>query len=166
MPRLLRRPTLILAFLGLLTMGAVACAVPPADVGAGANPSELSLLVQTNQQRANSGIGPLTWCPSLGRSATAHAGDQAARNTMTHTGSDGSDIAVRAVRNGYNNWTALAENVAAGYNSESEVLYGWMTSPGHRANILNPAFTHVGSGFAITGGTRYWTQDFGRSGSC
>ena len=40
-----------------------------------------------------------------------------------------------------------------------------MASPGHRANILNPAFTHVGSGWAIGFGVRFWTQDFGRDGS-
>lgn len=39
---------------------------------------------------------------------------------------------------------------------------GWMNSPGHRANIHKPAFTHIGVGFAGGGpsGT-YWTQLFG-----
>ena len=46
--------------------------------------------------------------------------------------------------------------------SPAEVVEGWMNSPGHRANILKPAFTHIGVGFAGGGpaGT-YWTQLFG-----
>jgi len=42
-----------------------------------------------------------------------------------------------------------------------------MNSAGHRANLLNASFTHVGVGqVAGSGGTPYWTQDFGRSGRC
>ena len=86
---------------------------------------------------------------------------------MSHTGSDGSDMVARAENAGYRNWTAVGENVAYGYDSETAVLTGWMNSPGHRANILNPAYTHVGSASAVGGsGTRYWSQDFGRGGTC
>ncbi len=125
------------------------------------------MLAQVNAQRANAGAVSLVWCPSLGRAAAAHSADQAARNLMTHTGSDGSDNVVRDERNGYRSWTALGENVAAGYPSEAAVLAAWMASPGHRANILNPAFTHMGSEVVTAGnGTQYWTQDFGRGGTC
>jgi uncharacterized protein YkwD len=160
MHRLLRRPTFILFLLAVLAIGAMACGPPP-------QASESSLLAQVNVQRANAGAPPLRWCAALGRSAAAHSADQAARNTMTHTGSDGSDVAIRVDRNGYRGWAALGENVAAGYNSEAAVLTAWMNSAGHRANILSPGFTHVGSGSVTSGnGTRYWTQDFGRTGSC
>lgn len=40
-----------------------------------------------------------------------------------------------------------------------------MDSPGHRANILKPDFTHIGIG--LRGGgemATYWTQLFGASG--
>lgn len=160
MHRLLRRPTLILAFLAVLAVGAMGCA-PQAKT------NELSLLEQVNAQRANSGVPPLAWCAALGRSASAHSADQAARNTMTHVGSDGSDLETRVARANYRDWSALGENVADGYATESDVLNGWMSSAGHRANILSSGFTHVGSGVATgAGGTRYWTQDFGHSGSC
>lgn len=165
MHRLLRRPTLILALLALLAVGAMGCTAQ--GRAAGPKAYELSLLVQVNAQRANSGVPPLAWCAALGRSATAHSNDQAAHNTMSHVGSDGSDLGTRVLRAGYRGWTALGENIAAGYASESAVLYAWMNSPGHAANILSPNYTHMGSGIAASAnGTRYWTQDFGRSGTC
>src|SRR4051795_9632874 len=40
----------------------------------------------------------------------------------------------------------------------------WMASPGHRANILNPSFTHIGIGVGYNPNSQwkyYWTQDFG-----
>ena len=39
-------------------------------------------------------------------------------------------------------------------------MTAWMDSPGHRANILNCAFTEVGIGRADTGDGPYWTQNF------
>ncbi len=54
------------------------------------------------------------------------------------------------------------DELACGQRSPADVVEGWMNSPGHRANILSPVFTHIGIGFA--GGGRagtYWTQLFG-----
>jgi hypothetical protein len=56
------------------------------------------------------------------------------------------------------------ENIAAAYPDPQAVVRAWMASPGHRANILNPAFTHLGIGAAVNPGSRwgyYWTLDFG-----
>jgi uncharacterized protein YkwD len=50
-----------------------------------------------------------------------------------------------------------AENIAMGYNSVESVVRGWMKSPGHRANILNPKHTKIGVGFY----KNYWCQQFG-----
>ena len=86
---------------------------------------------------------------------------------MTHTGSDGSGLGLRADRAGYLGWTALGENVAMGYPSVDAVMAGWMGSSGHRANLLSTSYVHVGFGLAnATNGSPYWTQDFGRSGTC
>ena len=58
----------------------------------------------------------------------------------------------------------LAENIAMGYSSPEQVMSGWMSSPGHRANILNGSYTHIGVGVCDGCGT-HWTQNFGtRSG--
>lgn len=125
------------------------------------------MLVRLNAERAAVGRGGLVACGTLRSAAAAHSADQAAHNNMTHIGSDGSTLANRATRSGYQGWTALGENVAYGYTTVESVMAGWMSSPGHRANILNENFTHVGVGLAYsTGGTPYWTQVFGRGGTC
>jgi uncharacterized protein YkwD len=94
----------------------------------------------------------------LNTAAAVHSADQAARNQMTHTGSDGSNAGDRISAAGYQAGT-WGENVAAGYTSASSVVAGWMGSSGHRANILNPAFTQIGVASATAAdGTRYWTM--------
>lgn len=45
----------------------------------------------------------------------------------------------------------MAEHIAAGQHTAAEVVTGWMNSPGHRANILNPAVRHVGVGLTAAG---------------
>lgn len=125
------------------------------------------MLANVNGQRAAVGVAPLSWCGTLAWAAQAHSADQATRSTMSHTGGDGSDLATRANRSGYLGWSTLGENVAYGYRSVSAVMAGWMGSAGHRANLLNGSYTHVGFGLALSaGGTLYWTQDFGAAGSC
>ena len=86
--------------------------------------------------------------------------DQAARNLMSHTGSDGSNAATRLDRQGYA-WQAWGENVAMGYRDAPSVMQGWMGSDGHRRNILSRTVTQIGVGLAYaTDGTPYWTQVF------
>lgn len=53
-------------------------------------------------------------------------------------------------------YQSAGENIAFGYGSPEAVVNGWMNSPGHRANILNESFTHLGVGFS----NYYWTQMF------
>ena len=78
-------------------------------------------------------------------------------DAMSHTGSDGSDLRQRATRQGYL-WSRLGENVAYGYTTPAGVVTGWLGSPGHCANIMNPDFTELGVGLHGT----FWTQLFGR----
>jgi len=167
MHRLLRRPTLIVATLALLAFGAAGCAQRSSAGGGGASPVSRDLLAQVNAQRNAAGVPGLYWCPPLEHSAQGHSDDQAIHNAMSHTGSDGSDVAQRDEGAGYNGWTAIGENVAYGARSASEVMALWMNSPDHRANILSGAYTHFGGGIGwAADGTTYWTQDFGASGSC
>jgi uncharacterized protein YkwD len=95
---------------------------------------------------------------ALEQAALAHSLDQAQMGQMSHTGSDGSDAGIRISRTGlsFGTW---GENVAAGYGSAGSVVEGWMNSPGHRANILNAAFTQIGVAVAYgADGTPYWTM--------
>ena len=80
---------------------------------------------------------------------------------LGHTGSDGSSAGDRIDRVGYA-WRSFAENAATGQYSPAEVVEGWMNSPGHRANILNPKLEEIGIGFSLdTNGSTYWIQKFG-----
>ena len=81
-----------------------------------------------------------------------HADDQAIHNAMSHIGSDGSVLSQRVERAGYFWWSTIGENVAANWPSGAAVMAAWMNSPGHRANILSPTFTHFGAG--VGGGER------------
>lgn len=112
----------------------------------------------TNQRRAEAGLAPVSSNNLLMQAAASHSADQASRSTMTHTGSNGSDAGQRISALGYS-WGTWGENVAAGYGSASSVMDGWMNSSGHRANILNPAFTEIGVASAASAdGTLYWTM--------
>ena len=73
---------------------------------------------------------------------------------MTHTGANGSNGGQRITAAGFR-WSAWAENLAVGQTSSTAVFNAWRNSAGHRANMLNPAFTHLGVGLAYGNG-RYW----------
>ena len=64
-------------------------------------------------------------------------------NFFDHGGSNGSTLGSRVAATGYVA-SALGENIAAGYGTVTNVMTGWMNSPGHCANIMNPAFTQIG----------------------
>jgi uncharacterized protein YkwD len=146
---------------------ALASCTPPVSGGAPGFAPGGSLLASVNAQRAAAGVPPLAACPALDRAAQAHSQDQAAHRQMSHVGSDGSSYLDRAARAGYRGWNALGENVAAGYPTVPSVMDGWMHSSGHRENILSRSYTHLGQGYALSSnGTAYWTEDFGRGGTC
>lgn len=115
-----------------------------------------------NEERAQEGLDPLDVDLRLVEMAQAHSEDMAATATLSHTGSDGSTPADRAVAAGFP-YSNLGENVAAGQPDAAEVVSDWMGSVGHRANILGP-FTHVGCGLAYASSgpyLMYWTANFG-----
>lgn len=120
------------------------------------------LVAQVNQQRAARGLAPLSLSPQLTQSAEGHSADQARRGTMSHTGSNGSNVYQRVTATGYfpNAW---GENVAAGQPDVSSVMGAWMASASHRANILSGNFTEIGvAGVTSANGTIYWTMDLAR----
>src|SRR5262249_25809617 len=81
--------------------------------------------------------------------------DMARRRRMSHRGRDGSTPFRRMERSGYR-YLRAGENVARGQTGVDEVMSGWMSSPGHRRNILGK-FTEIGAGYATdAGGTPYW----------
>ncbi|MGW7469411.1 CAP domain-containing protein [Streptomyces xantholiticus] len=111
-----------------------------------------------NSERSKAGCSPVTLNAKLTKAAQDHSKDMAAHRNMSHTGSDGSDPGDRITRAGYS-WSTYGENVAYGYATPESVMAGWMSSPGHKRNILNCEFKEIGVGLAQP--DNYWTQDFG-----
>lgn len=108
--------------------------------------------------------GPLAWNPLLGRAALVHSTDMAQKHYFNHKQPDGTLPADRATAAGYR-WVRVGENIASGQRSAEEAVASWLDSPGHCANIMNPAFTEMGAAYAINpqnrNRTAYWTQVFG-----
>ncbi|MFG1913656.1 CAP domain-containing protein [Micromonospora sp. NPDC048898] len=111
-----------------------------------------------NAERAKAGCGALSIDDKLMTAAQKHSQDQADHKNMSHTGSDGSNAGARLDRVGYA-WRTYGENVAWNQQTPAAVMDAWMNSSGHRANILNCAFTEIGVGIASSNGP-YWTQVF------
>ena len=105
---------------------------------------------------------PLRISSALTDAAEEHAGDMARKKFFEHRGSDGSEPKDRVQRAGYRH-RLTGENIALGPQSAEEAVAGWLDSPGHCANIMEPRFQDIGIGLA-TGRKRgqvYWVQEFG-----
>lgn len=85
---------------------------------------------------------PVGWDDRLEAAAERHSNDMATHNFFSHTGSDGSSVAMRVDAADYA-WSAVGENIAAGQRNVREAVDGWVTSPGHCRNLMNPAFESV-----------------------
>ncbi|HTM92072.1 MAG TPA: CAP domain-containing protein, partial [Flavisolibacter sp.] len=77
----------------------------------------------------------LTWNDQLEKAAYLHVNDLYQKKYFSHTGSDGSGSGERINAVGYS-WKFYGENIAAGYQTEKEVISGWLSSSGHCANIM------------------------------
>jgi uncharacterized protein YkwD len=101
----------------------------------------------------------------LHQAASAHSQDMVSRSFFSHTGSNGSSPGQRVTATGYV-WTAVGENIAAGYGSVAAAVDGWAASPGHCANLMNPNFTQLGiacvPGAAGSPYRTYWTMKLAR----
>jgi len=106
----------------------------------------------------------LTWSCGLSKVALGHSTDMATHNFFSHTGSDGLTVGQRVSNAGYR-WSAVGENIAAGYADVTKVMDGWLKSAGHCANIMNRNYTQLGAASYRSSGSSYgiyWTQVFAR----
>lgn len=113
-----------------------------------------------NGLRTEQGLGRVTPSPRLEDAAMAHAMDMANNDFFGHTGSDGSGVGVRVRSAGYG-WCAVAENIAQGQGSLTEVLGAWANSPPHRKNMLLPDITDYG---LVRAPGDIWVLVLGRDG--
>jgi len=147
----------------------VPLAPPAAADGATVSQRVLALV---NEARADSrrcgwkkfkAAPPLVLSETLGRAARVQADDMARHGSLSHSGSDGSTPAERATRAGYR-WKLVGENIAAGQPSPEQVVAEWLESPGHCANIMDPAYAEMGVAFEYVAQSEkgvYWSQVFG-----
>lgn len=131
-----------------------------------------ALLAQVNAARAKprmcgrqrfAAARPLAWNASLGAAAQGHSKAMAYGNYFAHRDPDGDTPADRARAAGYRG-RQIGENIAAGQGSPNKAMAGWLASPGHCANLMNPMFTQVGAGYATEARSDegvYWTMLFG-----
>lgn len=123
------------------------------------------VVVLVNDERARAGCGPVRQSLQLASASQRHSSDMASHDFFSHTGSDQSSPSSRAMAVGY--FSPIGENIAAGQSTPESVFAAWMSSPGHRANILNCSYKSMGVSYTYdpddTFGPyrHYWTQDFG-----
>jgi uncharacterized protein YkwD len=90
----------------------------------------------------------------------------AEKNYFEHTSLDGRSFVDRIRATDYSG-SAAGENIASGFRTAQDTLQGWLKSPGHCVNLMDPDFDHMGLGFAermepkYTLSITYWVQDFG-----
>jgi uncharacterized protein YkwD len=129
-------------------------------VGQGGRPNlgEQYLLSAANQERVALGVAPLTWSPELAEAALQHARVMASQEDISHQFPGEPGLQNRIQGAGLDP-EAIAENVAFA-PSLLRIHSGWMNSPGHRANLLNPAYTILGVAVIVRGREIYAVEDF------
>ena len=112
---------------------------------------EETLLDLNNLFRRRQGPPPLAWDRGLALAARAHAAHMAVTGAFEHITREGFSPAGRVGLLARDLVGAPGENIAMRRNASGavtpdQIMNQWRTSPGHRANLLAPGFTHVGYG--------------------
>lgn len=125
----------------------------------GAERMESAVLVLVNAERAKAGCDPLKLNRGLARLARTFAVDMALRGFFSHVNPDGDNPWDRAGAAGIGDLGG--ENIARGQADAQAVMDAWMSSEGHRANMLNCDFKSLGVGAHFGVGGPWWVQSFG-----
>ena len=110
-----------------------------------------------NEERAAYGLGTLTLSAELSDVARMKSQDMHDDNYFSHT-SPTYGALLDMLKSFGITYSAAGENIAMGYATPEAVVTAWMNSEGHKANILNSAYTQIGVGYVDDGS--YWTQEF------
>lgn len=128
---------------------------PTAEPTAKPASSDLAAQVidEVNAERAKYGLSALKTDAELTRAACVRANEIV--QSFSHTRPNGES------------WSTVSsatrgENIAKGHSSVARVMAAWMSSEGHRANILRESFGSIGVCVIDVGGVRYWVQLFGK----
>lgn len=104
-----------------------------------------------NLARRDNGIPPLRWNTQLTEASRWFAWDSVENRPEPYCGHDDTQGGApwdRAWNFGYRGF-AGAENAFCGYVTPEQAIEGWMNSPGHRDNLLNPTWREVGLGYYL-----------------
>jgi len=123
-------------------------------------PQAEQLFALANQSRAAQGLAPLKWDSDLAAAALLHCRRMAAEGEIAHRYGGEADLSERAGKAGAH-FSLIEENVALG-SYVDRIHQGWMDSPGHRANILNPGVDHVGIAVVASAGVYFAVADYTR----
>jgi uncharacterized protein YkwD len=158
----------------IFAAAACACALPVQPAASPSTPAysasgafaarESQIFDLINGERRQRGLAALVYNAQLDRMAKIQATQMASFQKMAHVlpGAEMPTLADRAHRVGYA-YGRIAENVALGYATPDAVVEGWMTSKGHRENILDRDVVETGIGMArSSAGGLYYCQVFGR----
>lgn len=113
------------------------------------------MLALINAERVKAGVSSLSLNSLLNNSAQSHAQYMAQSKDFTHNTEDGLKFDTRIKNAGYTWWNLW--KYSWNQRSVADVMQSWMDSPGHKANILNKNFKHIGIWFK----DYYWVQNFG-----
>ena len=143
--------------------GATQTITPSAGSGSGsvsASAYATRVVELVNAQRAAYGLSALAMDGALMTAAQIRSDE--CITYYGHTRPDGSSCFTVLDQCGVS-YRGAGENIAAGYVTPEDVVNGWMNSPSHRENILDPEFTRIGVGYSYSAGTEYgsyWSQCF------
>jgi uncharacterized protein YkwD len=125
---------------------------PPSKVGLDSAGRATRCLV--NLERTQRGLPPLLQNALLDAASAEHSQDMVRRDYFEHATPDGRSVGDRLRAIGYQRGVSgsAGENIAYGVGDKStpaSIVRAWMRSPGHRADILRPAFTEIGIGISL-----------------
>lgn len=122
----------------------LAFALPDGSRAAGRDMAPQAMLGAVNAARAAAGLPALDWDTRLAAAASRHAADLQTCGQLSHTGCDGSDLALRLRLAGYP-YRYGAENLALCACDADAAVGLWLDSEGHRRNLLSPAAGAIGA---------------------
>ncbi|PET99863.1 serine protease [Bacillus cereus] len=129
----------------------------PAEEAKSLSEFEQRVVELTNAERTKQGLPALQIDTELSKVARIKSEDMQKNNYFDHNSPTYGSPFDMMKKFGIS-YKSAGENIAQGQRTPEEVVQAWMNSAGHRANILNSGFTHIGVGYVESG--NYWTQQF------
>jgi uncharacterized protein YkwD len=150
----------VLVSLAVASSSAIAVQANPASTHNG-SPDEQALLQLANQARAQHNLPPLRWDSSLAVAAQNHLRWVVRNSELLHQYPGEPDLATRGGNAGAH-FSTISENIAGHGQTPADLQQIWMTTPTHRANLLDPNLDVVGIAVVRNQGLLFAVQDFGR----